>query len=207
MAFHGGSRVGGTPSPPTTPSNWQNTVVMIHRPTKPGQYIFILGGTTQNGQCASSPETQPTDKCAIQIAHTSNASFIYAEYLMWSQGDNYLDFEGEEKFQGTHDGTTAQGTPTFWTTSDSSAPEYQPYNKYGDDYWFVQFKMDCSQTKDGWFEFKAYENQGVGWEPDINQGSCGSAGSAPFTSNNHIGKCGFVNVYQWGSNSCTITNT
>src|SRR5690606_36893593 len=124
---------------------WQNTVVMIHRPTKPGQYRFILGGTTQNGQCASSPETQPTDKCAIQIAHTSNASFIYAEYLMWSQGDNYLDFEGEEKFQGTHDGTTAQGTPTFWTTSDSSAPEYQPYNKYGDDYWFVQFKMDCSQ--------------------------------------------------------------
>ena len=111
---------------------------MIHRPTKPGQDIFIRGGDTKNGQCSTGPNQQGSDKCSIPIAHTSNASFIFAEYLMWRQSDNYLDFEGPERQQGTHDGTEAQGTPTFWTTNDKSAPEYQPYNKYGNDYWYAE---------------------------------------------------------------------
>ena len=181
-----------------------NTVFLFFR-----QDIFIRGGDTQNGGCAGGPDQQPSDKCSIPIAHVSNASFIFAEYLMWSQSDDFLDFEGPERFQGTHDGTESNGTPTFWTTNDSNAPEYQPYNKYGPNHWFAAVKMDCSKTKNGWFELKGYENNGVGWESDINQGSCdgsANAGAAPFSTNNHIGKCGFVNVFEWNDNACKIEN-
>lgn len=44
---------------------------------------------------------QTTDPCAINIAHTTNVSFIFDEYLSWSQADFYLDFEGAEQYQGT----------------------------------------------------------------------------------------------------------
>uniref|UniRef100_A0A914YR32 Alpha-amylase n=1 Tax=Panagrolaimus superbus TaxID=310955 RepID=A0A914YR32_9BILA len=209
VAFHVKSRIGGEPSPPSIPSNWKSTVIMIRRPTKPGQDIFLRGGDTQNGGCSGGPNQQSGDKCAIPIAHIANASFFYAEYLSWRQSDNYLDFEGPEYEQGTHDGTEAQGTPTFYTTNDKTAPEYQPYNKYGPDYWYTEVKMDCSKAKNGWFEFKAYENNGVGWESDIHQGSCkgsANAGAAPFSSNNHIGKCGFVNVFEWNESDCTVEN-
>jgi hypothetical protein len=46
------------------------------------------------------------------------------------------------------------GTPMAYSTNDANAIEYQPLNKYGAGYWIVQTKMDCSKTKDGWFELK-----------------------------------------------------
>jgi hypothetical protein len=65
------------------------------------------------------------------------------------------------------------------------------------------------KTYNGWFELKGYEDQNIGWEPDIAQAACtgsGNAGTAPFKTNNHVAKCGFVNVFDWGQNSCTINN-
>uniref|UniRef100_A0A914D483 Alpha-amylase C-terminal domain-containing protein n=1 Tax=Acrobeloides nanus TaxID=290746 RepID=A0A914D483_9BILA len=209
VAIHIGARIGGPPPDPTPPpSSWQTTVILLHRDTEPGQDIFIRGGNDKNGACKAGPYMQSTDPCAIQIAHTTNVSFIFVEYLSWSQSDNYLDFEGAEQYQGTHDGQAPLGTPTVYSTNDPQAPEYQPYNTFGPGYWLVQFKMDCSKTYNGWFELKGYEDQNVGWEPDVSQGSCSgtAGGTAPFKTNNHVAKCGYVNVFDWGTNSCTINN-
>lgn len=92
----------------------------------------------------------------------------------------------------------------------------------------VDFEMDCSQSENGWFEVKAYLTNGgigdiyipiekcftdckclmdtAGWESDIIQSTCtGSAGGrAPYTSKNHLGRCGFVNVFDFGTASCQI---
>jgi predicted metal-binding protein len=45
---------------------------------------------------------QNTDPCAIQISHITNASYIFADYSSWKQGDDFLDFEGAEMYQGMH---------------------------------------------------------------------------------------------------------
>lgn len=50
--------------------------------------------------CSVGPYQQGTDKCAIPIVHNTTVPFVYAEYLTWSQGDDYLDFEGAELNQG-----------------------------------------------------------------------------------------------------------
>ena len=78
--------------------------------------------------------------------------------------------------------------------------------RWGEHYWKVEFDMDCSKTEGGWFELKAFVAYGAGWETDINQGTClGSAGElAPFSSNNHMAKCGFLNRYEFSSDECYI---
>jgi alpha-amylase len=98
----------------------------------------------------------------------------------------------------------------------------------------VEFDMDCSQNENGWFEVKAFLTNGginqivkniaavskhydcflfyfffifvAGWESDISQSTCtGSAGGrAPYTSKNHLGRCGFVNVFDFGMGTCLI---
>lgn len=51
-------------------------------------------------ECSTGPHQQPSDPCAIPIAHNTTVPFVYAEYLTWSQQDDYLDFEGDEELQG-----------------------------------------------------------------------------------------------------------
>jgi alpha-amylase len=93
----------------------------------------------------------------------------------------------------------------------------------------VEFDMDCSQSENGWFEVKSFLTNGgkpnycrkycifvcvndfififlAGWESDISQSTCtGSAGGrAPYTSKNHLGRCGFVNVFDFGMSTCQI---
>ena len=34
------------------------------------------------------------------------------------------------------------------------------FDSYGDAYWMVDMEMDCSRTKDGWFEVKGFSNGG-----------------------------------------------
>jgi len=63
--------------------------------------------------------------------------------------------------------------------------------------------MDCSralQAADGtrWFEVKAYISNGPGWEPDVVQAA------TPYVSHNHFGKCGKVNVFDWGTGSVSF---
>uniref|UniRef100_A0A1I7YJB7 Alpha-amylase n=1 Tax=Steinernema glaseri TaxID=37863 RepID=A0A1I7YJB7_9BILA len=207
IAFHLGSRIQGIPSPPVTPSSWKSTVVFLKKNTYPGQNMFIRGGNTQRGSCAYGPYQQESDSCAINIAHTTNTSFIFAEYLSWRDNDLFLDFEGAEKRQGTHDGVQAQGTPMLYTTNDTNAPEYQPLNTFGPGYWMVELKMDCDRTDNGWFELKGFMSPGIGWETDVQQKACtGSGASEPpiRSSKNHMAKCGMVNVFEWESGSCLI---
>ena len=81
--------------------------------------------------------------------------------------------------------------------------------RWGDHFWMVDFDMDCSQTEDGWFEFKGYITSGWGWEQDITQAAVceGTAGgSSPYTSNNHMARCGYVNMFHVNSGDCTINN-
>ncbi|CAL2042372.1 hypothetical protein CAEBREN_19315 [Caenorhabditis brenneri] len=193
---------------PSAPAGYSTTVVFLKQNTNPGQNLFIRGGTSSshNGKCSTGPYQQTSDPCAIPIYHNTTVPFVYAEYLSWSQQDNFLDFEGAEEKQGTHDGAVAFGTPLAYSTNDNTAVEYQPYNKYGPGYWMAVLKMDCSKAEQGWFEIKGYESPNIGWENDIKQGSCtGSVGgTAPFSSINHVAKCGAVNVFTWGSPSCII---
>ncbi|EYB96729.1 hypothetical protein Y032_0147g2579 [Ancylostoma ceylanicum] len=208
VAFSIASRIGGPPPPDEEPEGYSKTVILIKKATQQGQNLFIRGGTSHanNGVCAIGPYKQPTDKCAIPMVHNTTVPFGFAEYLSWSQGDYYLDFEGAEANQGTLDGQVPFGTPLAYSTNNTADYEYQPYNKYGVGYWLVQLRVDCSKTEKGWFELKGYLTPSTGWEPDINQGKCtGSVGgSAPFQSINHIAKCGAVNVFTWGSSDCII---
>lgn len=93
----------------------------------------------------------------------------------------------------------------------------------------VDFDLDCSKTVGGWFEVKAYLNGAGGmsiptiqeheleeislklclyvtggWENTINQAECtGSAGGlAPYSSGNHLGRCGYITVFDYGTGSC-----
>lgn len=195
-------------TPPAPPSGYSTTVILLKKDTNPGQNIFVRGGTSQahNGKCSTGPYQQSSDPCAIPMYHATTVPFVFAEYLTWSQQDNYLDFEGAEINQGTHDGAAAFGTPLAYSTNDKTAIEYQPYNKYGPGYWIAVLRMDCSKAEQGWFEVKGYETPDIGWEGDIKQGSCSGSvgGSAPFSSINHVAKCGAVNVFTWGSASCVI---
>ena len=93
----------------------------------------------------------------------------------------------------------------------------------------VDFDMDCSQTEQGWFELKSLLNNGtfinrqqrfpfqrmksnvdnlyeIGWESDISQIECEgeSNGKAPFVSKNHVARCGYINKFDFGANSCQI---
>lgn len=91
----------------------------------------------------------------------------------------------------------------------------------------VEFDMDCSYTKDGWFELKSFLTNGEkkydfyqfgnkkkeligftgqGWENDVHQIQCqGTAGGASsFYSTNHMAKCGYVNKFEFGVSNCEI---
>ncbi|PIO75702.1 hypothetical protein TELCIR_02239, partial [Teladorsagia circumcincta] len=128
----------------------------------PGEYCDQYGGSLQKGKCtgrtisvnknvcAPGPFQQDTDACAIPIIHNTTVPYLYNAYRWWSQGDKYLDFEGGERGQGTYNGRKAYGTPLAYSTNDDDVLEYQPYNKYGDNYWMVQLLMDCVKTERGW---------------------------------------------------------
>jgi len=65
--------------------------------------------------------------------------------------------------------------------------------------------MNCSATEQGWFEIRAIVGNVL--EPDIVQSALcsGSAGGAtPYTSSFHMGRCGYLNLFYFGSSSCEI---
>ncbi|KHJ90146.1 hypothetical protein OESDEN_10014 [Oesophagostomum dentatum] len=191
-----------TESPP--PEILQRTIIFFKRPLPYSQYLFIRGGLTRKNACAPGPYQQRLDKCAIPIRHNTTAPATCKYYPAWSKGDNYLDFEGPERGQGFFLGREAAGTPTAWTTNNTKAKEFHPFNKYGGA-WFVELLMDCRKTDNGWFELKGFIAPRPGWEPDISQEKCtGNGGSAPFKSMNHIARCGAINVFEWMSSRCHI---
>jgi alpha-amylase len=196
----------GTTSRGTTPSQSgrEKTVVFLYRPTQVGQNVFIRGGLdgAHNTGCTADFST---DACKIPITHITQVPTSFLTYLDWEKGDTYLNWQGAQPGQGEYSGQPAEGTPLAWSTNQQGQTGYQPLNKYGPHYWMVEVEMDCSKTDNGWFEFKGYLD---GWEGNIAQGQCTGpgAGSPPYTSNNHFGRCGYVNVFRWGENNCQINN-
>ena len=225
VAIHVNARVGeggGDPiptdpgSPPGTqpppPAGSARTVVFIKKATQNGQDLFALGGIdhAQRTGCTSDADTSA---CAIKIQHLIGGT--NEKFNAWKKGDNYLDWYGAESGQGSFSGTAPAGTPLVWTTNDSNYPYtvakdgfgYTPLNKWGEHYWMVDFNLDCDEAESGWFEVKAYLMNGDGWESDRSQAaSCGgtAGGSKPYSSGNHFGRCGYINVFEFNSNGCTI---
>lgn len=112
----------------------------------------------------------------------------------------------------------ALGTPLIWTTSETGRQEYHYSNKNGSDYWLVELDVNCTDGKQDssgawWFEWKAVlGRRGASWErfewePGmIQQTRCAGpeGGSHPFGSQNHVAKCGFLNIFEWGQSNCVI---
>jgi alpha-amylase len=197
-AIHVGFKPGGG-----GPVNkFKRTVVLIYGETFSGQDMFIRGGidheyanTQLNRSCS-----ELNFDCAIAIRHNNLKN---ATTRPWKNGDAHLDWYGKENGQNelSH-GILAQGTPLDWTidkwpqdwgtkrTVLNDGFGEEPLNTFGPHYWMLDVDMDCSKTVDGWFEFKSYISNGPGWEGDINQPN------TPYSSKNHFGKCGYVNVYK-----------
>ncbi|XP_013392297.1 uncharacterized protein LOC106160291 [Lingula anatina] len=178
-------------------SDWQRTIIFIHRNTTPSEYVFLRGGIDH----ARRPDcVRNNDPCRIPLRHIWKSRWG-SKYSAWSQGDNYLDWYGAEQGQGTlpgatagSPGTPAQGTPMTWTTherysrgrwcppddfgcryiyrydnliAERDGVGYTPRNKWGYHYWMLDAMMDCSRTEGGWFYLKAYLAPENQWEPDI----------------------------------------
>ncbi|KAF2352490.1 hypothetical protein FHG87_016755, partial [Trinorchestia longiramus] len=196
------------PTEPSITDGVHRTVIFVFKQTNDGQDLFIRGGIDGSVRPDCTDDVT-TDPCAIDITVNSlGTTTHYDKYNAWSEGDTKLDWFGAEAGQGTYNGEEASGSPLAWTSSDSSSPGYQELNTYGDHYWMLDVDMDCSQTEQGWFEVKAYlTNDAQGWEGDVTQAvTCngGAGGSAPYTTQNHIGRCGYVNVFSFDGTSCTV---
>nr|QJE50400.1 alpha amylase-related protein [Diaphanosoma celebensis] len=191
----------------TSPPGTSRTVVFIQKQTTPGQDMFIRGGIDDLVRPGCTQDAA-TSNCAIPIAVRSlGATSHYDKYNAWSVGDSKLDWYGAQPGQGSYMGQAASGTPLAWTTNAPSNAGYQALNKWGEHYWMLDVDMDCSQTESGWFEVKAFvTNAGSGWESDVSQTTCtGSVGgTAPYSSKNHLGRCGYVNVFAFSGNGCQI---
>lgn len=190
----------------TAPTDdFQRTVIFIQRQTAYGQDLFLRGGS-DNGE----------ETGAVPIEHRLDGG-ENEKFKAWKVGDNYLDWYGAENGQGSFGGTAASGTPMVWTTNNETYSAtvsedgfgYSELNEWGDHYWMVDVNMDCSQTENGWFEVKRFL-PGEGWEGDVWQNEIcdGDAGDEerPYTSHNHFGRCGFINVFTSESNDCYINS-
>jgi alpha-amylase len=217
-ALSGSGQCEGTPEVTTTTSgpttsttrdpsgDWQRTVVYIFGETQPGEDVFFRGGINHDQRPGCSEDAE-TSACAIPIDHVSlGTGSHYEKYDAWRSGDDYLDWYGAEANQGSWQSQPAEGTPSAWTTNEEGNDGYQPDNQWGPHYWKAEFDMDCSAAESGWFELKAYISNGAGWEGDINQGTCmgGVGGTAPYTSDNHMGRCGHLNRFTFSENECYI---
>ena len=188
-------------------ADYKRTVVFIYGKTFSGQDMFIRGGIDHdyansklNKNCSTS-----NYNCAIPIRHLNLKNTTTNP---WKMGDAYLDWYGKESGQNEKlHGLFATGTPLDWTTNQWPAADWgekrtvavhgfgeESLNEYGPHYWMLDIEMDCSKTVAGWFELKSYISNGPQWEGDIKQSG------TPYSSNNHFGKCGYVNVFKRNHN-------
>eukprot|EP00057_Strongylocentrotus_purpuratus_P032310 XP_787209.3 PREDICTED: alpha-amylase [Strongylocentrotus purpuratus] len=213
MAGGGGNGGGGSDpiSPPgedpTSPPGSSRTVIFIRKMTTSGQDMFVQGGIGHERRqgCTSNADTSA---CAISITHRTGGSDETLSYRR--QGDDYLDWYGSENDQTWE----SPGTPLVWTTNnagngatvDRQGYGYFSLNTWGDHYWMLDVDMDCSETENGWFELKGYVEGGQGWENDSSQRTCSgtAGGTKPYSSGNHFARCGYINKFDFESNSCEI---
>lgn len=63
--------------------------------------------------------------------------------------------------------------------------------------------------RDGWFDFETlFTNGGEGGENTIAQETCDGAVGGTVTSQTgyHSARCGYMNIFHYNSNQCTIEN-
>lgn len=183
---------------PTPKRDIRRTVVFIFAQSQPGQDVFLRGGTRGGGP--------------IRIRHRN---WLNPRTNVYRWGDAYLNWQGAEPGQAQPAGGLGGGSPVEWTTSLAQGKN-QPYssmagfgisgeNSFGMHYWMLDVDMDCEQAFDDgqgrqWFELKAFMLTQLGtnvapspgWEGDIAQ--TGNP-PPPYTSANHMGICGKVNVF------------
>ncbi len=181
----------GLGNPSKTPArDVHRTVVFVYAETKPGEAMFSRGGSKGGGP--------------IRIRHRNWLHWTSNNYR-W--GDGYLDWDGGELGQAQPEGKWGGGSPMDWTTSLAQG-QNQPFvstagygiadeNTFGANYWMLDVDMDCEQAFDDgqghkWFELKSFIAPLPGWEEDIAQVS---DPKPPYTSVNHMGLCGMVNVF------------
>ena len=183
------------PTDPPIPGEKKRTVIFLEKQTVSGQDVFIRGGLSPNQG----------------VGHTvRKLDSKWWAYNDWAEGDTMLDWNGAEGGQGKHDGRDALGTPTGWTSNWEGNQFHHPFNVWGDHYWIADLDMDCSDTKDGWFEVQGlFSGGGEGGEgQDVHQEGCTGAvgGQVPFQTNHHAGRCGFLNVFHYDNSQCQIEN-
>jgi hypothetical protein len=189
----------GLGPPSATPArDIRRTVIFIRAEAHPGQDVFVRGGG-RNG-------------VPIRIRHRVWAN---PATNMYRWGDAYLDWADSEIGQMHPAGGLGGGSPAEWTTS-LALGQNQPFvwnrgfgiadeNTFGMHYWMLDVDMDCEQAfadAQGrrWFELKAFMLTSYmtavgptpGWEGDIAQVS---SPMPPYTSKNHMGQCGMINVF------------
>ncbi len=181
--------------------DWKRTVMLVYGKTVPGQNMFIRGGIDHdyanralNRDCSDS-----NDNCAIPIRHLNLKNPSTRTLKI---GETHLDWHDEKCTSGTPLDWTIDKWPDDWGEEKRTVAEHgfgeEPLNKYGPNYWMLDVEMDCSKTVDGWFELKSYISNGTQWEGDIKQSN------TPYSSKNHFGKCGYVNVFKRNHNEPVI---
>ncbi len=181
-------------------NNFKRTVVLIYGETAAGQDMFIRGGIDHAYAAANLGKTCTSTnyECAIPITHNNLRNATTAP---WKANDNYLDWYGVETGQSSAaQGSAADWTTNVWPSSWGAAKTVavdgfgvEPLNTYGQHYWMLDVQMDCSKAVQGlWFEFKTFISNGPGWEANVAQSG------TPYSSGNHFGQCGKVNVFQRG---------
>lgn len=201
LAIHHQSKI---TAPPPDLEDWQRTLVFIKTQTQSGQDMFIRGGldhteALQRGvDCSANPM-----RCALPIKHLNMRNVTTAP---WKVGDTMLDWSEAQNGQANG----AKGSPLDWTSDvwpaqwgaekryDRDGFGVMPLNQWGAHYWLLEVEMNCNHTFNGWFEVKAFVNNGQGWEADINQQG------TPYMSNNHFAQCGKMNVFEFGKDSAMI---
>ena len=201
IAIHKNAKVSGG----TQPSDIQRTVIFIQAQTSSGQDMFVRGGIDHDYAASNLGLNCTTSNyaCAIPITHNN---LLNATTAPWKSSDNYLDWYGTESGQtnsaaGSAMDWTTDSWPSSWGAIKTVAADgygVEPLNIWGQHYWMLDVQMDCSKTVNGWFELKAYVQNGQGWEGNISQAN------TPYVSNNHFAQCGKINMFEFGQSSYEV---
>ncbi|XP_013422198.1 uncharacterized protein LOC106182099 [Lingula anatina] len=196
-------------------AGFQRTVVFIKRQSYPSQYVFLRGGRNDGSPIPIRHRVKPT------IGSDSR-------YYDWSQGDNNLDWDAQENGQWNFKSFQKPGgTPLMWTTNvqgtvnvTKDGAGYTPINTMGPHYWMMDVDMDCNKTDDGWFQLKAFVVHGEKndyiswngnngeWERGVEQTTCWGDHKKFSGVNNHVAKCGAINVFTYGEGTpCVVSKS
>ncbi|KHJ46923.1 alpha amylase, all-beta domain protein [Trichuris suis] len=182
------------------PRAFKHTIVFIRKETSYGQHVFLRGGIMKH--IAPVCKSLDTAASAIPIVHVGEATMEDKEFKQWSKNDIYLNWHGSEPMQGEYDNKSAIGSPMLWTSDNNLDKSFNPYNKYGNHFWMFDVMMDCSKTTGGWFEFKAITD---GLEESTKQTKCVEKGDViklPYGTEDNLGRCGYLNVYDFSQPFC-----